>query len=62
MSEPTYAEKIQTWAGGDTKWDAQFPAPPVHTTMWNNADWIRWVDQKGFWFRKVKEENTNDYS
>ena len=59
MSDPTYAEKIQA-LGGDTKWDAQFPAPPVHTTMWDDADWIRWVDVNGSWFRKVKEENTND--
>ena len=59
MSEPTYAEKVQAW-GGDTKWDAQFPAPPVHTTMWDDADWIRWVEANGSWFRKVKEENTND--
>ena len=57
MIEPSSSEKLQVFEkGGHIEWDAKFPVPPVHITMWEPEDWINWVDHKGFWFRKVKEE------
>ena len=26
-----------------------FPAPPVHSTSWGEAAWIRYIDKYGVW-------------
>ena len=50
----TYEIKLQVFKGGHPDWDAQFPVPPVHVTLWKAEDWVRWVDNNGHWIRKAK--------
>ena len=53
----TYETKLQVFGQGHPQWDAKFPSPGVHTTLWDAQDWIRWVDKNGRWIRKEKEQN-----
>jgi len=53
MDALTYSIKLQVFSkDGHQTWDAQFPAPPVCTAPWNTNDFVKWVDQKGNWFKK----------
>lgn len=29
--------------------------PPVHTVFWDEAAWIRWIEQTGFWTVDISE-------
>ena len=33
------------------------PVPPVCTTMWEEADWIRYIDKEGVWGPLLDEED-----
>jgi hypothetical protein len=41
-----------------------FPPPSVHTNRWDEDDWIRYIDQKGIWHGRIRDNtgecNTND--
>ena len=51
----THEIKLQVFREGHPDWDAQLPVPPVHPTLWEAEDWVRWVDNNGHWIRKEKD-------
>jgi hypothetical protein len=44
-NELTHDEKQEKYRAGLYS----FPAPPVHTTLWDENSWIKFVDAKGKW-------------
>jgi hypothetical protein len=48
----TLEMKIHIVQLGHPNWDYQFSVPPVHTTMWDTLNWIKWIDKNGRWIKK----------
>lgn len=40
-----YSDKIKLYRAGKYR----MPVPPVTTALWNESDWIRFIDNKGEW-------------
>jgi len=48
---PDYADKLEA-VQNKGEWTYSFSAPPVCTAYWDAADWVRFVDTHGRWYRK----------